>query len=125
MDHRESRYAHRLHVRQISSLRSIIHLTMAGSRCEKKLLVPVSSLEIFAVSSASSSKSKIARFSAIRSFRTDFASTTTPRCTTHRSTTWLTVFPYLTAISLRAPFWNRLFTGVPTHTSVEPEKDQR
>ncbi len=33
--------------RDISSFRSFIHLTMAGSRCEKKLLVPVSSVAIY------------------------------------------------------------------------------
>jgi Terminase RNaseH-like domain len=53
---------------------------MAGSRCEKKLLLPVSSLEICVISSGPNSKSKIAMFSAMRSFRTDLASATTPRC---------------------------------------------
>src|SRR5277367_242290 len=64
---------------QISSRRWLIDLTMAGSRCEKKLLAPVSSVAMRARSESSSLKSKTLRFSAMRSFRTDLASDTTLR----------------------------------------------
>ena len=59
-----------------SSRRSLIHLTMAGSRCEKKLLTPVSRAAIPARSVSSSWKSKTSRFSAMRSLRTVLASAT-------------------------------------------------
>src|SRR5271154_6755594 len=64
---------------QISSRRRLIDLTIAGSRCEKKLLAPVSSFAMRVRSESSSLKSKILRFSAMRSFRTDLASDTTLR----------------------------------------------
>ena len=69
---------HRI-ARQRPSFRSLIHFTIAGSRWEKKLLLPASSVATACMSCSDSSKSKTARFSSIRSFRTDFARATTPR----------------------------------------------
>ena len=64
-----------------------------GSRCEKNLLSPVSSFAMRARSASSSANSNTAMFSAMRSLRTDLASDTMPRWTSHRNTTWPTVLP--------------------------------
>jgi hypothetical protein len=68
---------------------------MAGSRCEKKLLAEVSSFVIRAMSSSVSWKSKMFKFSTMRSLRTGLASDTTPRWTSQRNTIWPTDLPHL------------------------------
>ena len=55
----------------MSNRRSLIHLTMAGSRWEKKLLLPVSSRAMRDISESSNLKFSTSKFSAIRSLRVD------------------------------------------------------
>lgn len=62
-----------------STLQLPIILATSGSRYDKKRLSRVSRVEICSMSSALNSKSKISKFSTIRSLRTDFGMTTTSR----------------------------------------------
>ena len=80
-----------------SNLASLIHFAMAGSRWSKKTLALVSSVAMAARSSARSSKSKMAKFSAMRSGRTYLGMATTPRCVSQRSTTCATLRWYVAA----------------------------
>jgi hypothetical protein len=71
-------------------------------------LVTVSRLAIWAISFESSSTFQIDRFSATRSFRTDYVSAMTPRCVSQRKTIWLIVLECLAVTDRSTSFWKRL-----------------
>ena len=56
------------------------------------------------MSSSESVKSKSWKFSSIRARCVDFGITAIPRCRSHRSATWATVFPWASAIEASVGF---------------------
>ena len=97
-----------------TALHSINCLVVSPLWWSRKKLWAVSSVVIFCMSSASSSKSKRYRFSCIRSLWTVFGMMITSLCNSQRKATCAAVVPYFMPISVRVGLVNSLFDLLPT-----------